>query len=441
MIAGLLVSLTLLVLLRPDGTPWQLARAVAIATLAMGLGGTMTYGQTVGLTHDGELIGHAAAWRWGMLGLAIKGGVWIGLAGAFLGLGLGGVRYRPGEMALLMVGLVGVFFVGTFLINSPFDPANKVLPTLYFSDHWHWEPDKVDMKPRPETWGGLWSVLIALVAYATVVKRDMLVWRMGFWGVLGGGLGFPIGQCVQSYRQWFPEAFQDGLLASISSHMNWWNMMETTYGAVMGAVLGLGLWLNRSRIRFGEDDPKGLPVALAGVLLIAHITLLFLVEFRAIRMVDMFYDLGLIMVIIPMVLCVGWRTYPFLQVFVVTLIPIAGKTVRQLVVRGESIPALPGWSLYLILPLGIGLVAAIWAMRLPATRDAGRQFVAGCLMITAWSYFWLNWAFFGYPWPWAEWTGRTPNGLIFTGCVIGLTVMTALHGRLLKNEAPAGAPR
>jgi len=298
----------------------------------------------------------------------------------------------------------------------------------------------VDMKPRRETWGGLWMALAVLLAYAMLIKRDFLAVRMAGWGVIGGGLGFPIGQSLQSYHAWHREAFQGGFFASIDVYMNWWNMMETTFGAIMGATLGLGLWLNRRRIRFGEDDPKGMPVALGGVLLIVHISLLSLVAFQSIRVVDMLYDFGLIMVIIPMVLCVGWRPYPFLQVLVVTLIPIAGKTVRQLIVHGASMPAAQGWVLYLILPLGIGLGAAIWAMGLAETRAAGRRFVAGCLMITAWSYFLLNWAFFDYPWPWAQWTGRTPNGIIFTGCIFGLTVMTVVHGRLIKSRSTTSDP-
>ena len=41
----------------------------------------MTYGQTIGLTQDEALIGNWAALRWGLLGLFIKGAVWIGFAG------------------------------------------------------------------------------------------------------------------------------------------------------------------------------------------------------------------------------------------------------------------------------------------------------------------------------------------------------------------------
>ena len=33
------------------------------------------------------------------------------------------------------------------------------------------------------------------------------------------------------------------------------------------------------------------------------------------------------------------------------------------------------------------------------------------------------WNLNNFPWPWETWTGRTPNGLIFTVCAIGLTVL------------------
>ena len=62
--------------------------AVALATVAIGFGGAMTYGQTLGLTQDLPLIGNLAALRWGLIGTFIKGAIWIGFFGLFLWLGL-----------------------------------------------------------------------------------------------------------------------------------------------------------------------------------------------------------------------------------------------------------------------------------------------------------------------------------------------------------------
>ena len=45
--------------------------------------------------------------------------------------------------------------------------------------------------------------------------------------------------------------------------INWWNMMETTFGAVFGAILALGLWLNRRLV--ARDRPDGQVVLLPEV--------------------------------------------------------------------------------------------------------------------------------------------------------------------------------
>jgi hypothetical protein len=65
MIAGALVSLTLVFLLCPNWRSLPAAHAVAWGTVAMGIGGTMTYGQTMGLTQNPDMIGNwAAYWDW-----------------------------------------------------------------------------------------------------------------------------------------------------------------------------------------------------------------------------------------------------------------------------------------------------------------------------------------------------------------------------------------
>ncbi len=185
MIAGLLLSAVLVVRLFPE-MPMHLAvRAVAMATVAIGIGGSMTYGQTVGLTHDLELVGHWGALLWGMLGLAIKGGIWIGFFGLFLGVGLGGVRYRTTEMIGLFAGFAGLYFLGVWVFNQPFDPVARVLPKLYFSDDWRWEPGAT-LKPRRECWGGVFSALMGGWVYMGWVKRDILARRLAFWGFWAG---------------------------------------------------------------------------------------------------------------------------------------------------------------------------------------------------------------------------------------------------------------
>lgn len=433
MIAGLLVALVLTLLLCPRAEALPVARAVAWCTIAMGFGGSMTYGQTVGLTHDAALVGNWAALGWGMLGLAIKGAIWIGFAGAFLGLGLGGVRYRPREMLLVMLGLLGLCALGIWALNEPFDPAKKILPRIYFSDDWRWEPG-ADLKPRREVWGGLLFALAGLIAYTHWRRRDMLAPRLALWGILGGALGFPLGQCLQAFHAWNLELFRTGFWAKIDPLINWWNFMETTFGATMGAALGLGLWLNRQRIALPRGEP--LPLLAPSVewlLLVPHLALLVAVEFFSVPWVDALYDFGLVLGFIPVVAVAGGRWWPYLLMLPITAVPIAGKTLRQLAYREHAISLAPGWLLYLVLPLALTTAAAVSFARASAKHGQAHSFLRPTLLFTTWLYFGLNYAFFHFPWPWAAWTSRTPNAIVFTLCAAGLTA-AVWHSRRQQSR-------
>jgi hypothetical protein len=439
MIAGLLVSLTLVLLFGLGLERLTAARAVAWGTIAMGLGGSMTYGQTIGLTQNAPLVGNWEALRWGLLGLAIKGGIWIGFAGAFLGMGLGGVRYRMGELLLLMLGLLALYGAGVGLFNMPFDPATKQLPRLYFSADWRWEPDAT-LKPRFECWGGLLLALIGVWVYAGWLRRDRLARRLALWGALGGAMGFPGGQCLQAFHAWNPAVFTAGFWLRLDPVMNWWNVMETTFGAIMGAALGLGLWLNRrfvtgARRELAPESPSLTP-ALEALLLGVHGVLLLLVEFTSIAVVNALYDLGLMLGLIPIVAVAGGRWWPYLVALPLTMLPIAGKTIHQLVYSEHTISPAPGWLIYGVLPLALTLGAA-WRWGQPAgTEKDGRDFARRALWLNTWLYFSLNFAFFHFPWPWTPWTPRTPNGLVFALCAAGLTVGCLTIGR--GKAKPAG---
>jgi len=437
MIAGLLVSLVLVLRFCPTANAGWAARAVAWGTVAIGIGGSMTYGQTVGLTHDEPLIGNWAALNWGMLGLAIKGGAWIGFAGLFLGMGLGGTRYALGELLLLMLGLVGLFVAGVWLLNNPFDPEHRALPLVYFSDHWRWEPDS-DLRPRREVWGGLWCALLGAIVYAAWRRRDRLAWRLALWGILAGAIGFPLGQCVQAFHAWNPDLFKSGWAAQLAPHMNWWNWMETVFGATFGAVLGLGAWMHRREIRPENAVAKpslhlGKEVGLA----VLHVTLLTAASFSDRPVAELYQEFGLVLVTLPIVAIAGGRLWAWLVIFPITLIPIAGKTLHRLVLEESAIATTPGWLSLLIVPVAVATLAALWAYR---RSEAGRPAAAvlpQALLLTTWTYFGLNFAFCDFPWPWAPWTARTPNSLVFALCAFGLTAgALLLRGGCTKRREP-----
>ena len=208
---------------------------------------------------------------------------------------------------------------------------------------------------------------------------------------------------------------------------NWWNIMETTFGTVMGAVLGLGLWLNRRRIGISsEPDCSPLRFWPACGLLGVHLFLLLAVEFSDFSWIDRVYDLGLMMGLIPLVACVRGHWWPYLQLLPLTLLPIAGKTLRMLVYQsGDPVSPAVGWLVFFILPLALAAVLAVWFLRKAKPAGGHPCFIRAALLFNVWMYFGLNFAFFGYPLPWREWTGRTPNAVLFFIAAAGLT-LTAL---------------
>ena len=425
MIAGVLCGLTLVMLFWPRISSLAGAQAAALFTIAISFGGTMTYGQTVGLTHDGPLIGNWGALGWGMLGLAVKGGIWIGFAGLFLGMATSSVRYRSGELALLMWCGIFVLFLGVYIFNQPYDPENRLLPRIYFSDDWRWEPDS-ELKPRREIWGGLLMVLVAFISYAGIFKRDVLACRIGLWAVLAGALGFPAGQCVQAFHAWNPEFFQQPYLSKFTQYFNWWNMMETTFGVVFGSVLALGLWRNWDHICAASakaETPEVVISPLAEIaLVVLHIAAVLVWNLGTFPMFGSFAGLALTMAIIPVAAISGGRLWPYLMLFPVVLAPIAAKTVRELSVRNQEVPMPAAILAFVVAPVLVAIVVVAVSVIAEKNARTARTFAARALLFTVWIYFFLNWAFFRSPWPSEPWTGRTPNGIIFAVCAMGLSI-------------------
>lgn len=422
MIAGLLVSAVVALLFCREFGGLATARAIAFCTIGIGIGGSMTYAQIVGQTQNLPVIGDWAHWRLGMLGLAITGGIWIGFAGIFLGMGLGGVRYSQRDIFLIMIALPFLYFAGVWVFNSPFDPKNGQLPWIYFSN-------AID-KPRFECWGGLLFALIGLILYVGLVRLDTLAWRLGWVGVLGGVLGFPGGQCWQSWHAWNVEAFRIGEWANWDPLINWWNLMETTFGTIMGAAIGLGTWYNRGLIRpVFPKETEFQPYLLDSYLFVLHFVALGLSEFYSVPYLREFYGLGLGMAILPMIACTQSRLWPALLLGPVLVMPIAGKTLRRITFEGGGILS-EGWVWYFALPMVCsGLFC--WWLWLSMKRGKSGDYVGRItLLFGSWIFFVLNFAFFENPWPWEKWTYRTPSGLVF------LVFLVSLSGAcLLKNNS------
>jgi hypothetical protein len=129
----------------------------------------------------------------------------------------------------------------------------------------------------------------------------------------------------------------------------------------------------------------------------------------------------LVLGLIPIVAIAGGKWWPYWLLLPITALPIAGKTLRNLTYEEMVTPVEMGWLFYVVVPLVLTTVAAAKFATQANRRRVAAPFLRSSLLLTTWLFFILNFAFFRFPWPWQEWTRRTPNALVFTVCALGLT--------------------
>ena len=217
MIPGAMVAFSLCILLDLPLKPSAIVVVFGVA--GIGIGGEMTYGQTLGF-----LKSYDTMW-WGELGITLKGGIWGLLGGAILATGF---VYRQLSKKTIIIAYLMLFIgmlIGFKLINQPM--------VVYFSD---------PSKPRFESWAAL---LFGAVFYLLYLRQNTsketfkIIFRFAFWGLIGGGLGFGLGGFWMVLGNHLPK---EVIFSS------WWKMMEFTFGALFGAALGYVTFLNRKEI-------------------------------------------------------------------------------------------------------------------------------------------------------------------------------------------------
>jgi hypothetical protein len=278
--------------------------------------------------------------------------------------------------------------------------------------------------------------------WAGWIRGDGLARRLALWGCLGGAVGFPLGQCLQSLHAWHPEWYRAGLWMRLDPVMNWWNWMETTFGTIMGGILGFGLWLNRDRIREhppGPEADRSTGFRWEWVLLAVHLGLLLTAEFGSVRGVSGVYNHGLLLCVIPMACVVAGSRWPMMVLLPVTLAPIAGKTFVQLVLTERFTDPIVGGVCFLLIPMTLTIVLAAWSGSVERRSGPAAAPAARVLLTAAGLIYSLNFAFFHLPWPWAAWTYRTPNNLYFTVALLALSALAVSrwHGTNSSKSSPA----
>lgn len=222
MIPGAMVSLALCLLLGRGSRPNACAVAAAFGAIGIGFGGQMTYGQTIGLT----VVPETAAW--GLFGLMLKGAVWGLLGAAIVAIGLQGPQTLARTNRVASLALILGCAAGWRFLNEP--------KLIYFSDPVN--------RPRAEIWAGL---ILAGLAYLAI-HRNRVATSFAWIGTIGGGLGFGAGGAINAW----------GRTSGIAAPIDWWKIMEFTFGAMFGAALGYAAWKHRERIATVDDDPDRL---------------------------------------------------------------------------------------------------------------------------------------------------------------------------------------
>lgn len=195
--------------------------------MAMFFGGTETYGQTMGLILK---KGPDQRYAKGLCALIIKGGLWFGIYGGFIGMifsSMTGEIYKTTDFIAFFLILPVVRSLGNRLINKPFKPEEGKFPKIYFS---------VD---RREEWGGLLAILIEIIIF-TIIKSDSYALIFALVGTFSGAAGWaiainfyyitmhPLKNGKYIFGQWQKRGWIDG-----------WKIMEFALGAIGG--LGLAL--------------------------------------------------------------------------------------------------------------------------------------------------------------------------------------------------------
>ncbi len=229
MIPGAMVALSIGLLLELPATVTSVL--LVFAVYGIGIGGEMTYGQTLGLIREPDTL-----W-WGATGTTLKGAMWGLLGGAVLALGFI-FKETPGKKIIIaLLFMILGMFVGFKLINDPM--------LIYFSN-----PEK----PRAESWAGLLFGAIFLLIYLKVkipASNFKVVSHFAFLGMIGGGLGFGLGSFWLALGAHLPHVIFGA----------WWKAMEFSFGLLLGASLGYATWLMRNEPVIQRlKEKKGLPL-------------------------------------------------------------------------------------------------------------------------------------------------------------------------------------
>lgn len=381
MIPGAMTGLLAAHLLRQER---QTAWLAACGAIGFGLGGQMTYGQTVGLSLKPETF-----W-WAMLGFAIKGGAW-GLAGGAV-LGAGFLRafegWSPRRFLLGLAAMLAATWAGWRLVN-----ASRL---VYFSDPVN--------KPREEVWAGLLAGALAFLVFAAHGPLRRAAWRFSLWACAGGALGFPLGAALQAWGRGL------GSLA----WLDWWKGMEFTFGALLGLGCGIALWRSRQELTPGATAPQQERDRLAASLILAAAAAVVCIGIEYRVPLRFNYSLG------GAVLLAAAMRSPLTARHAAITVTVTAF-VMDFVENKPSLSGAAGWGVV----VAMAALAALWASRKQEARILFLGLVWSAVAVSLVKTFWPPLL-------------ASPGHLLTEALFAGMAVLCTLWLRDPRNEAAGG---
>jgi len=220
-LAGAILALALCLVTRDKAkerrAPWILA-----AGLAFAFGGMMSYGAITcyvahperGVTFQSDwpmLARPWGVWLWGLIGLAIVGGIWGWLGATALGVAVSERKYGARDLGAIAAIAVAGGIVGHLGLIR-------------------WLG--ITTSHRSDFWATLLGATVGFYWWTAAARRDRAARVLGVCGLVGFGLGFPLLQQLHVLlAPHFPLRCYD-----------WWKIVEQGLGFVGGGAIAAGLW-------------------------------------------------------------------------------------------------------------------------------------------------------------------------------------------------------
>lgn len=390
------------------------ARAIAAMVVSTGLGNV-----AVGLPHtdwkiDPDAFSNITVLSQNLMMVSIRGALRIGFPALVFASALGGRSRSWFGIIALTAYLLGLHYAGGWLIGAIPESARSSFSKVIMA------APGAAFGSTLESWGGALATILGLFVWAMFIWRDALTVRLGFWGVVAGGVALPIahmlGSMMMSKSDWLAERLHVDMFKGFEAG----TIIEILFGCIWAGIFGWVIWLNRESYK-STPDVGSLRLPWEVGLLILHTVLMLAAAFAPgvgkSPIIDSYEQPGVIAIAIPFVCVLTGRRSPWLLFLPVVMAPVIGIALRHGVYETHQLTADMGWTLVVAVPLAGVSACAVWAMLLDEASVSTQASlpIAVALIVETVALLWLAAVLLGFAWPWLRATPYTATLSLLMG--------------------------